>query len=257
MARAREREAAPFGDGTDRHGSDHHGTDCPGTGGIPCRVGDPARPCGGHEPSLGDLRFRALLTPGEWAGLPAAVRRRFSTRLGPGESTVYRGRTDVLRRSRAGVFLAHALRLVGAPLPLDARPGGASVISVTEDEASGGQNWTRLYAGGGFPQIIHSAKRFSGPTGLEEYLGRGLTMALRVGVEDGALVFRDAGYFLLVGRRRIAVPRVLQPGRLTVRHEDLGEGAFRFSLDLVHPVWGELVHQSGTYRDAPKPETPK
>lgn len=201
---------------------------------------------------LGDLRFRQLLSDAAWHALPEAVRARFSKRLRGGATVVYTGRVTAMRRSPMGTVLAHALRLVGAPLPLAMDTDVPSVISVTEDVATGGQNWTRMYANRtAFPQIIHSAKRFAGPTGLEEYVGRGISMALEVGVEDGALAFRDAGYHLTVLGRRIALPRILHPGRLVVRHEDRGGGTFRFSLTLTHPIFGELLHQAGLYRDAP------
>lgn len=201
---------------------------------------------------LGDLRFRALLPAGDWAALPEAVRRRFSHRLRDGATAVYAGRILRMERTRLGAALAHGLRPFGAPLPLWPDTGGASVISVTEDEAGGGQVWTRLYARArGFPQIVHSAKRFAGPTGLEEHLGRGVSIALSVSVEEGALVFRSAGYALTVGARRLPLPGVLSPGRLTVRHEDRGAGAFLFELTLDHPVLGRLLHQAGLYRDVP------
>ena len=209
----------------------------------------PAPPGGRTAEALGDLRFRALLPSEDWASLPEAVRRRFSRRLRDGATIVYAGHVIRMERSRAGAILAHALRPLGAPLPVSRDTGTASVISVTED-GGGGQIWTRLYANrAGFPQIVHSSKRFSGPTGLEEHLGHGLSMALSVGVEESALVFRSTGYALSLLGMRFRLPRMLEPGRLMVRHEDRGEGAFAFSLTLDHPLLGRLLHQAGLYRD--------
>src|SRR5262249_55050248 len=146
---------------------------------------------------LGDLRFRSLLCDRDWSALPPEVRRRFSRRLAGGGTVVYAGRVLETRMSRLGWCLAQALRPIGAPLPLARERDGPAVVAVTEDVAGGGQVWTRVYARrSGFPQIVHSAKRFAGRTGLEEHVGAGIGMALTVHVVDAALVFRSAGYFV-------------------------------------------------------------
>jgi hypothetical protein len=126
---------------------------------------------------VADLRFRALLRDDDWAKLPSAVRSRFSKRLADGNTVVYVGEVLEMRMSRAGWLFAQAARLIGAPLPTSRDSHVPSVVTVTEDRAHGGQIWTRLYARRrGFPQIIHSLKQFTGPTGLEEYLGFGFGM---------------------------------------------------------------------------------
>jgi hypothetical protein len=144
---------------------------------------------------LADLRFRALMLAQDWAALPEPVRRRFSKRLNGGGTTAYTGRITEIETSLAGRLLARAARLIGSPLPFQFTPG-ASVVTVTEDHVGQGQVWTRLLVRpGGFPQVIHSAKRFAGPTGLEEHLGLGFGMALTVSVEEAVLTFRSAFYF--------------------------------------------------------------
>jgi hypothetical protein len=208
-----------------------------------------------RDDTLGDLRFRALLSDHDWAALPHAIRRRFSHRLAGGATIVYAGTVIATRMSRAGWCLAQAVRPIGAPLPIARDHNVASVVAVTEDLAGGGQGggqvWTRLYARrAGFPQIIHSAKRFAGPTGLEEHVGWGIGMALTVHVADAALVFRSAGYFIQLLGRRFPLPRWLSPGALTVTHGALADGWFSFTLDLVHPRFGALIRQTAVFREA-------
>jgi hypothetical protein len=111
--------------------------------------------------------------------------------------------------------------------------------------------WTRMYGRhDGFPQVIHSAKRFAGPTSLEEYVGCGVGMALTVDADDTTLYFRSAHYFVSVFGVRIKLPRFFSPGQTTVSHIDIGHGAFAFVLDLTHPWFGELIHQTATFRDS-------
>lgn len=200
--------------------------------------------------SLGDLRFRALLSASDWQSLPAPIRRRFSKRVAGGESAVYAGEVVATRLTRVGWLFAQLARLCGGPLPLSALQGVPAVVSVTEDMVTGGQIWTRLYARcNGFPQIIHSSKRFSGPTGLEEYVGRGIGMELMVHAEQGALLFRSARYFFRLGRLTLHLPAWLTPGALTVGHTELGEGRFTFTLDVDHPFFGRVVHQHAVFRE--------
>ena len=149
-----------------------------------------------------------------------------------------------------GWILAQMARLVGGPLP-HARDGtGPSTVVVIDDPSLGGQIWTRSYARPGrFPQTISSVKRFAGPTGLEEHLGCGLTMRLRLSVENGALVFRSAGYDLQIAGRRFAVPVALSPGCCSIVHRDEGGGRFAFSLTLDHPRLGRLLQQIAVFEE--------
>jgi hypothetical protein len=200
---------------------------------------------------LDDRRFHNLLPDEEWGRLPLAIWRRFSKRFADGETVVYVGEVEEARFAPIGFWLAQLARLIGGPLPTGTETGVRMVVTVTEDAASGGQIWTRICARShGFPQVIHSAKRFAGPTGLEEYVGYGVSMALRISVEHEALVFRSTGYALQIGWLRLPLPPWLTPGDLTVTHADLGGGVFRFTLDIVHPRFGMLIRQSAVFREA-------
>ncbi|MFK4506838.1 DUF4166 domain-containing protein [Bradyrhizobium daqingense] len=204
-----------------------------------------------HTKLFDDRRFRALLSDEDWGRLPLATWRRFSKRVADGDSVVYVGIVDEVAFSNPGWWLAQAAKLIGGPLPTGRDIGVPMIVTVTEDGATGGQTWTRICARKrGFPQVIHSAKRFAGPTGLEEYVGFGVSMALRIAVEGETLTFRSAGYGLQLGHLWIPLPAWLTPGDLTVTHRDLGEGAFRFTLDVIHPRYGALIHQSASFREA-------
>lgn len=197
-----------------------------------------------------DLRFRALVGAAAWARLSPAIRERFSKRLQPGAVVTYAGEIVESRRTWFGAVVAHLARAIGAPLPLTDDLGVAAVVTVTEDAFGGGQFWTRMYGRArGFPQIIHSSKRFSGPTGLEEYLGAGFGIALRVSADEGALHFNSDHYFVSIGGLRMRLFRALEPGVLTISHVDREDGFFAFVLVLRHPLFGAIIQQTGLFRE--------
>ena len=200
---------------------------------------------------LGDLRFRALLTDADWAALPVSIRRRFSRRVANGNTAVYVGEILETRMSVAGWLLAQAARLIGSPFPICRDAHVPSVVSVTEDLATGGQFWTLLYGRRRyFPQIVHSAKRFAGPTGLEDHVRCGVGVTLSMDVVDEALVFRSQHYFVDWFGRRLWLPAWMTPGALSVTHAECADDRFSFTLDVVHPRFGLLIRQMALFRDA-------
>ena len=199
---------------------------------------------------VGTSPFAALLPAGQWAKLPATVRRRFERKALAGAAITYAGEVVECRMAPAGWLLAQAARLIGAPLPLGRDTAVPATVCITEDRAGNGQYWSRNYGrAADFPQVIQSAKRFAGPTGLEEYLGHGIGIALRLTTENGALLFVGDHYFLRLFGVRLRWPRWLAPGRLVIRHQDIGGGRFVFALDLIHSWLGELIHQVALFAD--------
>ena len=192
------------------------------------------------------LDLPALVGASAWARLPAAVRRRFGVDHG---AATYVGRME-LRCSAAGRVFAALSRLFGSPLSgvtSDAVPTSVRVF----DDGRGGMVWERSFhtAGARAPHVVRSTKQLGGDGGLLERTDGGLSMALDVFEERGALVFESRRFTLMLGRLRLPVPALLTPGTCRVTHTDLGDGLFRFDLDMVHPLWGHTFHQSGVFVD--------
>jgi len=150
-----------------------------------------------------------------------------------------------------GRLLANVTRIIGAPLPYDeSSMRQPAVVVVTEDCVGDGQFWVRQYGrASGFPQVVHSSKRFAGPTGLEEYIGFGIGMALKVEATDDALLFKSDHYFVEIAGFRVKLPKALSPGALVIGHHDLGGAAFRFSLHLRNKLFGDLIRQDAEFVD--------
>jgi hypothetical protein len=195
--------------------------------------------------------FRALVPAADWARLPAPVRARFERELAPNETVAFVGEVAATHMRLAGRLWAQVARVVGAPLPLRVLTHMAAAVIVAQDGRTPDQSWTRVYhEDGALPQVVRSTKRFGGPTGLEECVGAGIGMALRLSVEHRALVFRSASYFWRCGPLRLRIPDWLTPGRIIVTHREERGRRFSFTLEVVHPWFGETIRQVAFFRDA-------
>lgn len=210
----------------------------------------PARHHGTPKPAARPLDLPALVGAAGWARLPQAVRRRFGTAHA---DVVYRGHMD-LRCSRIGRLHALAARLFGGPLTR-INAGDVPTEVRVHDNGHGGVVWERRFQGQGGHgvRVVRSTKELGTDGGLLERTDGGLSMSLDVFEQDGALVFCSRRFWLVLGPGlgglRVPVPGWLTPGICRVTHTDLGQGLFRFTLCMVHPLWGETFHQTGVFTD--------
>lgn len=196
-----------------------------------------------------DLDLRALVGAAAWARLPAAVQRRF----GMAHADVsYHGQME-LRCSCIGHVFAALTHPWGSPLTHLHTTALPATVHVSHN-GRGGVVWERCFhastnADQRTDRTVRSTKELDADGGLLERTDGGLAMSLDVLEEDGALVFRSRRFWWVLGRLRIPVPTLLTPGTCRVAHTDLGAGQFRFTLSMVHPLWGETFYQSGVFTD--------
>ncbi|WCM93742.1 DUF4166 domain-containing protein [Acidovorax sp. NCPPB 2350] len=191
------------------------------------------------------LDLAAILGPAAWARLPPAVRRRFAAGHA---ATVYEGAMAFHCSSvgRCFAWLAGCLKspltpLCRADVPVQVRVHG---------DGRGGVVWERHLGGPGARVHVVRSTKSLGPDGrVQERTDGGLSMALEVREEEGALVFVSRRYFFAAGPLRIPVPSWLAPGTCRVEHRDLGAGRFAFTLEMRHPLWGLTFHQTGVFAD--------
>jgi len=203
----------------------------------------PSQPIGHAAP----LDLAALLGPAAWQRLPAAVRHRFAAGH---TAATYVGTLD-LQRSRIGRLFAALSALLGSPLCATQAAAVPASVHVQAD-GHGGVTWTRRLAlpGRGAMQI-RSTKACGEDGQLFERTDGGLGMALAVFELEGSLVFESRRYQWMLGRWRLPVPALFTPGTCRVSHQDLGQGRFRFTLEMRHALWGRTFHQTGVFIDPP------
>lgn len=199
----------------------------------------------GAEP---DLTYETSLGERPWQRLAPEVQERFSAKPGRHETVKYAGTMQKVNLSFMGWLFAQACRLIGTPLAPFRGKDVPMRIELTKDDALGGVIWRRIYT---FPKhgefTVSSTKCKGKESEVIEHIGLGFLMRLRLTEESGALVFSSTAYECTLFGRRFEIPALITPGRTTVRHEQLKGDWFRFSLSVVHPVFGRTIFQEGDF----------
>ncbi|MEJ0086614.1 MAG: DUF4166 domain-containing protein [Pseudomonadota bacterium] len=188
--------------------------------------------------------LRDVLGSEAWNRLPEAVRERFAATAG---SATYAGAFEVVRASLLGRVFAWLGTLFGTPVT---PRGGQNVAArVLVQPHAGGVDWNREYhwADGGM-DLVRSTKVVTEDGRLIERLPARLCMPLAVHEAGGVLHFVSRSYYFdLGGGVRLPLPAFFSPGVTHVEHIDLGNGWFRFTLAVIHPLFGEMFFQTGRF----------
>lgn len=194
--------------------------------------------------------YRALLGEAAWHKLHPAIQQRFSD-AHCNKPVTYVGMMTEVFASFWGRVFAQVCRLIGTPLALNGGKNIATRVCVYPNEKLQGLTWDRYYY---FPyggtNRVRSTKCIRSDLGLVEVVGCGFGMRLNLCEREGALVFESTGYYVQVGKLKIAIPALITPGNTVVSQKALDERRFLFSLDVVHPLLGRLFHQHGIFEEA-------
>lgn len=80
-----------------------------------------------------------------------------------------------------------------------------------------------------------------------EFVRFGLGMRLKVTAENGAIVFRDAGYIWRLFGMDIPVPVGLFFGNAYVEERPIDENNFRMKMTIEHRLFGVMFRYEGTF----------
>jgi len=189
---------------------------------------------------------REVLGTEAWTRLPAAVRERFADTAAAVE---YAGAFEIVRASLLGRVFAWLGTLVGTPVAPRVEDNVEARVRVRPDAQ--GVAWDREYRwADGARHLVRSTKVVELGKLIEKLPAR-LCMPLDTFEEGGVLHFVSRGYYFDLGpgdlQLRLWVPRMLSPGVTHVEHIDLGHGWFRFTMTVMHPLFGEVFFQTGRF----------
>jgi len=190
---------------------------------------------------------RDVLGSEAWLRLPEAVRERFAD---ANAVALYAGAFEVVRASALGRVFAWLGTLFGTPVAPRVADRVEALVRVRPH--GDGVAWDREYrwADGGH-HVVRSTKVVDDNGNLIEKLPARLCMPLDTFEDGGVLHFVSRGYYfdLPFGRSGLKVwlPSLLSPGVTHVEHIDLGHGWFRFTMTVVHPLFGEMFFQTGRF----------
>ena len=182
----------------------------------------------------------------QWKALNNNIIRRF-TRPIKQHNLRYRGTVDWVYCSLIGVVIAKCLKPFSLLPDRCARTSQFEFV-ITENKETGRiHKQRRYYMNANTPFTFRSL--FSRQPKLHEEFSGGLGMYLKLAVKKGNLLFRDRGYFLRIGRRRLPIPRWLSVGRFELLHRDIDERHFQVIIRVAHPLLGTLFYQRGDFFD--------
>jgi hypothetical protein len=198
--------------------------------------------------------FQTVLGPA-WHDLGEVIRRHYFLRPFGDDAITVRGTMDEVEHSAFAKLLIPMARIFGALVPYRGRNVPIEVHYSTRpgDEAL---YWNRVFHFEGRPPFhFRSHMEHGGRGQVIEFVRFGVGMRLRVGAENGVLVFRDEGYVWRLVGINVPIPLGLLLGRAYIEERPVDDETFTMRMNLVHPLFGEIFRYSGRFTLDATPRT--
>ncbi len=186
----------------------------------------------------------------DWKNLHPNIQQRFCHDPQAGCYIFYCGTMEEIQCSKMGKLFARLTRLIGNPLtPYEGKNVTMDVVLQKRPNKKG-VYWRRTYYyPDRQPYTVTSIKRENHTGQLQECVGGGFGMRLKVYAENQDLHFKSKRYFWAIGKFSIPLPHWLSPGETHVVHHDEGKGNFRFTITMLHPWLGQTFYQTGIFKE--------
>ncbi|MGJ0485371.1 MAG: DUF4166 domain-containing protein [Methylomicrobium sp.] len=188
----------------------------------------------------------------DWYELPAAIRSHYDI-TEPGKSTTVTGSMAI---DYPG-WLGPALKLLRLGNALVDMKGGPMAVQVKkwQDKDNSALCWHRdIQAEDGRRRLFPSRMVRHQDHELIEYVGMGFGIRLKVGIEDGRLVYRSSGHLLKLGPIVLPIADCLLLGHALISEEALTEDSFLLHFEIVHPLWGKTYSYDGVFKATAAPD---
>ena len=182
-----------------------------------------------------------------WQNLSPHIQKRFYANPSPDKPICYKGEMTRIECSLIGKLFANLIRFSGALLPYTGTHIPVDILVFSKPRLPDIFKQRVYYFPGKKPFIFKSNMRLDQHGNVLEFVGFGLGMKILVTEQEGNLHFRDNGYFWKLGPFIIPLPGVFTPGKTYLVHSDMGEKAFKITIDIVDPVFGQMYYQEGIF----------
>lgn len=183
----------------------------------------------------------------DWHRLGEVIRRHYFLRPFSSDYICVRGTMHEVSHSAIARLLIPMARLFGALVPYRGREVPIEVHYTTRLD-DGTIHWDRVFHfPGRTPFHFRSHMECVGGSRVIEFVRFGVGMRLNVTAEDGALVFRDAGYIWRLFGVDVPLPMGLLMGRAYVEERPIVADHFSMRMTLTHPLFGELFRYNGSF----------
>lgn len=190
--------------------------------------------------------FQAVLGP-QWQALGEVIRRHYFLRPYSDDRITVSGVMHEVHHNWLARLMMPFARIAGALVPYRGRDVPIDVHYDCRPD-DGNIYWNRVFRFDGRPPFhFRSHMEQTGPGQVIEFVRLGIGLRLRVSAEDGALVFRDAGYVWRLFGLDVPLPVGLLLGRAYVEERPVDAERFSMKMHLRHPLFGEVFRYSGSF----------